>query len=96
MAMNTEFARQIEQQIGVWQSQIRDYQEQMQRLGTEARANQEKAIEIMRQNVEQAGRLLTEAQGAQMEAWTAMQTASRHNFAQLQKAWAEALGRFGG
>jgi hypothetical protein len=95
MAINQEFAKQIEGQIAVWQAQIRDYQERMVQLGAEARANHEKAVATMRENVEQANRLLAQAREAQEGAWKDMQAASQSAFEQLQKGWADALRRFG-
>ena len=46
-------SKQIENQIAVWQAQIRDHQDRLAQAGAEARANYEKAIASMRENVEQ-------------------------------------------
>ena len=54
----------------------------------------EKSIAAMRENVEQATKLLAQARDAQENAWKDMQAASQSAFAQLQKGWADALGRF--
>ena len=95
MSLNQEFAKQIEGQIAVWQAQIRDHQERLAQAGAEARANYEKAIAGMRENVEQANQLLARARQAQEGAWKDMQVASQSAFEQLQKGWADALRRFG-
>jgi hypothetical protein len=95
MALKQEFAKQIEAQVAVWQAQIKDYQERFGQVGAEARANYEKAVETMRENVEQANRLLAQAREAQEGAWKDMQAAQQRAFEQLQKGWADALGRFG-
>ena len=95
MSVNQEFAKQIEGQIAVWQAQIRDHQERLAQAGAEARANYEKAIAGMRENVKQANRLLAQAREAQEGAWKDMQVASQSAFEQLQKGWADALRRFG-
>ena len=95
MSLNQEFAKQIEGQIAVWQAQIRDHQERLAQAGAEARANYEKAIAGMRENVEQANRLLAQASEAQEGAWKDMQVASQSALEQLQKRWADALRRFG-
>ena len=54
----------------------------------------EKAIAALRENVEQASKLLAQARDAQENAWKDMQAASQSAFEQLQKGWADALGRF--
>ena len=95
MSLNQEFAKQIESQIAVWQAQIRDHQERLAQAGAEARANYEKAIAGMRENVEQANQLLARARQAQEGAWKDMQVASQSAFEQLQKGRADALRRFG-
>ena len=48
----------------------------------------------MRENIEQANKLLAQARDAQENAWKDMQAASQSAFEQLQKGWADALGRF--
>ena len=95
MSLNQEFAKQLESQIAVWQAQIRDHQERLAQAGAEARANYEKAIAGMRENVEQANQLLARARQAQEGAWKDMQVASQSAFEQLQKGRADALRRFG-
>jgi hypothetical protein len=95
MALKQEFAIQIENQIAVWQAQIKDHQERLGQAGVEARANYEKAVATMRENVEQANRLLAQVREAQEGAWNDMQSASHKAFERLQKGWADALGRFG-
>ena len=94
MALKQEFAQQIEQQIAVWQAQIKGHQERVAEAGATARAETEKAIAAMRENVEQASKLLAQARDAQENAWKDMQAASQSAFEQLQKGWADALGRF--
>jgi predicted nucleic acid-binding Zn-ribbon protein len=95
MSLNRDFVRQIESQIAVWQAQIGDHQERLAQAGTEARANYEKAIVGMRENVEQANRLLAQSREAQEGAWKDLQVASQGALEQLQKGWADALRRFG-
>ena len=94
MALKQEFAQQIEQQIAVWQAQIKGHQERVAEAGAAARAETEKAIAAMRENVEQASKLLAQAREAQENAWKDMQAASQSAFERLQKGWADALGRF--
>jgi len=95
MSLKQEFTEQIESQIAVWQAQIRDHQERLAQAGAEARVNYEKAVAGMRENVDQANRLLAQARQAQEGAWNDMQVASQNAFEQLQKGWADALRRFG-
>ena len=94
MALKQEFAQQIEQQIAVWQAQIKGHQERVAEAGAAARAETEKAIAAMRENVEQASKLLAQARDAQENAWKDMQAASGKAFAQLQQGWADALKWF--
>ena len=95
MSLKQDFARQIESQIAVWQAQIGDHQERLAQAGAEARANYDKAIAGMRENVEQANRLLAQSREAQEGAWKDMRAASQGALEQLQKGWADALRRFG-
>ena len=95
MSLKQDFIEQIESQIAVWQAQIRGQQERLAQAGAEARANTEKALAGMRENVEQANQLLARARQAQEGAWKDMQVASQSAFEQLQKGWADALRRFG-
>jgi hypothetical protein len=95
MSLKQDFAKQIESQIAVWQAQIGDHQERLAQAGAEARANYENAIAGMRENVEQANRLVTQSREAQEDAWKGMQAASQNALERLQKGWADALRRFG-
>ena len=95
MAVKQEFARQIEAQVQVWQAQIKEHQERMAQAGEAARANHEKAVAAMRENTEKATKLLNDVRQVQEAAWKDMQGTSQKAFEGLQKAWAEALGRFG-
>jgi hypothetical protein len=94
MALKQEFAKQIEGQLAVWQAQIKDHQERMGQAGAEARANYEKAIAQLRENAEQANKLLSQVREANEGAWKDMQAASQRSLEQLQKGWADALKRF--
>ncbi len=95
MAMRQDVSKQIEGQIAVWQGQIKEYQERVAQAGEAARANYEKAVATMRENTEKATKLLNEVRQVQEAAWKDMQATSQKTFEGLQKAWAEALGRFG-
>jgi predicted nucleic acid-binding Zn-ribbon protein len=95
MALKQDFAKQLENQIAVWQAQVGEYQERLGQAGTQGRADYEKAVATMRENVEQANRLLARVREAQEAAWKDMQDASRKAFEQVQKGWADALARFG-
>jgi predicted nucleic acid-binding Zn-ribbon protein len=94
MALKQEFAKQIENQVAVWQAQIKEHQERLGQAGAEARANYEKAIAQLRENAEQANKLLSQVREANEGAWKDMQAASQRSLEQLQKGWADALRRF--
>ena len=95
MALKQDFAKQIENQIAVWQAQVGEHQERLGQAGAGARADYEKAVATMRENVERANKLLAQVREAQEGAWKDVQDASRKAFEQAQKGWADALARFG-
>jgi hypothetical protein len=94
MTLKKDLADQVQGQIAVWQGQIKAYQERMGEAGAQARAEQERSINTLRESAEQAGRLLGQIREANEGAWKDMQTASEKALAQLQQGWAEALKRF--
>jgi len=95
MAVKQEFQKLVEGQVAVWQGQLQDYQERMAQAGTEVRASHERGLASLRDNAEQAKKLLGGVQSANEAAWKDMQAASQKALEQLQKGWADALGRFG-
>ena len=94
MALKQEFTKQVEGQIAVWQAQVKDYQEQLAKAGADARSNYEKAMANLRERTDEANKLLQQVREANETAWKDTQTASQRALAELQKGWADALGRF--
>ena len=94
MALKKDFAEQLQGQIAVWQGQIKDYQERLGQAGAQAKADYEKSIASLRDNTEQATKLLGQVREANENAWKDMQASSETALAQLQQGWAEALKRF--
>ena len=94
MAIKQDFQQQLENQIAVWQGQIKDYQERLGQVSAQAKADYEKSIATLRENADQAGKLLGQVRDANEGAWRDMQGASAKALAQLQQGWAEALKRF--
>jgi cell envelope opacity-associated protein A len=94
MALKEDFTKQLESQLAVWQGQIKDYQDRLAQAGTEAHVHYEKAIGSLRENADQASKLLAQARGSSEAAWKDMQAASGKALAQLQQGWADALKRF--
>ena len=94
MALKQDFQQVVEKQLTVWQEQMKDYQERLGHAGTDARASLEKAMAGLRENDEQAKKLLGQVQGASESAWKDMQAGSQKALAQLQEGWANALKRF--
>lgn len=88
---NQDFATLIENQIGVWQGQIKDHQERLGQAGAEGRANYEKAVAGMRENAEKTGKLLLKVRETNEATWKDMQTATQNAFERLQTGWADAL-----
>lgn len=94
MALKQDFTQQLRDQIAVWQGQVKDYQERLSQTGTQAKADYERSITSLRDNIEQATKLLGQVREASENAWKDMQAASEKALAQLQQGWAEALKRF--
>ena len=94
MALKQDFAEQLQGQIAVWQGQIKTYQERLNQAGAQAKADYEKSIAMLRENTEQASKLLGQVREASEGAWKDMQAASERALAQLQQGWADALKRF--
>jgi hypothetical protein len=94
MAIKQDFQQLLENQIAVWQGQIKDYQERLGQASAQAKAGYEKSIVTLRENADQAGKLLSQVRDANEAAWKDMQGASAKALAQLQQGWAEALKRF--
>lgn len=91
MALKQDFATLIENQMAVWQGQIKDYQERLSQADAEARSTYEKAVASLRENAEQTGKLLLQVRQANEDAWKDMQTGTQRAFERLQKGWANAL-----
>jgi uncharacterized protein YukE len=94
MALKQDFTKQIEAQISVWQGQIKDHQEQLKQAGAKAQADAENVVKQLKQQAEEAKKLLTQVGDASEAAWKDMHAASLKAFEQLQKGWADALKRF--
>ena len=96
MALQQDMARQIEQQVQVWQAQIKEHQDRMVQAGQQAKGDYEAAIAQLQDNTEQARKLLRQVQEANEGAWKDMQRASLESLERLQQGWADALKRFAG
>jgi hypothetical protein len=94
MTVKQEFEKQLQSQLQVWQTQIRDYQERMKEAGAEARAGAEKAIAQLQSQAEETKKLLAQVQQANEAAWNDVRSANQKALEQLQKGWADALKRF--
>jgi hypothetical protein len=63
-------------------------------MGEKARDDYKKAMEQMEAKAEEARKMADRVRGANEAAWKDMVNASQKAFAELQKGWAEAIGRF--
>jgi hypothetical protein len=63
-------------------------------MGEKARDDYKKAMEQMQAKAEEARKMADHVRGANEAAWKDMVTASQKAFAELQKGWGEAIGRF--
>ena len=94
MALKQEFAKQIENQVAVWQAQIKEHQERMSEAGAKAKADSEKVVAQLKEQTEHAQKLLQQVQQASEAAWKDVHAANVKALEQLQKGWADALKRF--
>jgi hypothetical protein len=95
MAIKQDFEKQIQNQLAVWQAQIKDYQERLKDAGAKAQADTEKSITQLQAQAEEAKKLLGQVQQASEAAWKDVHAANLKALEQLQKGWADALKRFG-
>jgi len=89
--MKQNFADQLKAQSDVWMAQVKDYQERLEQMGEKARDDYKKAMEQMEAKAEEARKMADQVRGANE---ADMVNASQKAFAELQKGWAEAVGRF--
>ena len=92
--MKNNFADQLKAQSDVWKAQVRDYQERVEQMGEKAREDYKKAMEQMEARAEDARKMAENVRGANEAAWKDMVSASQKAFVELQKGWADAVGRF--
>ena len=89
-----DFADQLKAQSDVWKAQLKDYQEHLEQMSEKAREDYKKAMEQMAEKSEEARKMAERIRGANEAAWNDMFSASQKAFAELQKGWADAVGRF--
>jgi uncharacterized coiled-coil DUF342 family protein len=88
------FADQLKAQSDVWMAQVKDYQERLEQMSEKARDDYKKTMEQMEAKADEARKMADHVRGANEAAWKDMVTASQKAFAELQRGWAEAVGRF--
>ena len=89
-----DFADQLKAQSEVWKAQLKDYQERLEQMGEKAGEDYKKAMEQMAAKSEEARKMAERVRGANEAAWNDMFSASQKAFVELQKGWADAIGRF--
>jgi Mg2+ and Co2+ transporter CorA len=94
MPLRQDFAEQVKAQTEVWRSQIKGYQEQMEKAGAKAVTDYKDAMAKMEASAEEARKLAEQVQSANESAWKDMQAATTKALAELQKGWADAVARF--
>jgi len=92
--MKNNFADQLKAQSDVWKAQVKDYQERVEQMGEKAREDYKKAMKQMEAKAEDARKMAENVRGANEAAWKDMVSASQKAFVELQKGWADAVGRF--
>jgi len=63
-------------------------------MGEKAREDYKKAMKQMEAKAEDARKMAENVRGANEAAWKDMVSASQKAFVELQKGWADAVGRF--
>ena len=96
MSMKQNFADQVKAQSDVWKAQVKDYQEWLDQMGEKAQADYKKAMAQMEAKAEEARKMADQVRGANEAAWKDMFSASQKAFIELQRGWADAVGRFQG
>jgi hypothetical protein len=96
MSMKQNFADQVKAQSDVWKAQVKDYQERLEQMGAAAQADYKKAMAQMEAKAEEARKMADQVRGANEAAWKDMFSASQKAFIELQRGWADAVGRFQG
>jgi uncharacterized coiled-coil DUF342 family protein len=94
MSMKQNFADQLKAQSDVWKAQVKDYQERLEQMSEKAHGDYKKAMEQMEGKAEEARKMAEHVRGANEAAWKDMFSASQKAFAELQRGWADAVGRF--
>ena len=92
--MKEEFAEQMRTQSEIWKMQLKGYQDRFQQLGDKAREDYKKAMTDMEAKAEEARQMAERIRSANEAAWKDMFSASQKAFAEMQKGWADAIGRF--
>ena len=92
--MKNNFADQLKSQSDVWKAQVKDYQARVEQMSEKAREDYKKAMEQMEAKAEDARKMAENVRGANEAAWKDMVSASQKAFAELQRGWADAVGRF--
>ena len=95
MALKQDFEKQIQNQLAVWQAQIKEHQERLKEAGAKAQAGAEEAVKQLQEQAEHAKKLLAQVQQAGEAAWKDVHAANLKALEDLQKGWADALKRFG-
>jgi uncharacterized coiled-coil DUF342 family protein len=89
-----DFADQLKAQSEVWKAQLKDYQQRLEQMGEKAQEDYKRVMEQMTAKTEEARKMSEQIRGANEAAWNDMFSASQKAFAELQKGWADAIGRF--
>ena len=94
MSLREDFERQLKAQMEIWQAQIQQYQDQMEKAGEKGKTDYARMIAGLQQKASEAKQMFEQIRSANEAAWEDVQKANQKAFAELQKGWAEALSRF--
>lgn len=92
--MKQSFADTLKAQSEVWKTQVEAYQERMAEMNEKARESYKAAMDQMQVKADEARKMADTVRGANEAAWKDMMSANQKAFAELQKGWADAVGRF--
>jgi hypothetical protein len=94
MSQKESFAEQLKAQGEVWQAQLAEYHQKLERVGETARGEYKKAFQQMETQTRAINALLQEVRNVNEAAWKDMEAARQKTLAELQKGWADAISRF--
>ena len=94
MALQDMFAKQLQEQIKLWEGQAKEIKAKSAEATAQVRAEYDKSLENLDKSLDQARKMLPEIQKANASAWKDMEASTSRAFDELKKGWEEAIARY--